>query len=43
MPSGRGGWDIEVVIAVVVGVRSNVPTVDGMGSEQGPVGGFFVD
>ena len=28
VPSGRSGWDVAVVTAVVVGGGSNVPTVD---------------
>ena len=30
VPSGRSGWDIAVVTSVVVGVGSNLPTVDGV-------------
>ena len=28
--SGRSGWDLAVVTLVVIGRRSNVPTVDSM-------------
>ena len=31
VPSGRSGWDIAVVTAVVVGGGSNLPTVYGVG------------
>ena len=31
VPSGRSGWDISVVTALVVGGGSNVPTVDSVG------------
>ena len=31
VPSGRSGWDIEVVTAVVVGGGSNVPTFNIVG------------
>ena len=30
VPSGRSGWDVVLVTAVVIGGGANVPTVDSM-------------